>query len=53
MEIWLGTGLDALHRCGIGQVLPGPLILDANGLGIARVEGQTREEDIAAPIEFA
>ncbi len=52
MEIWLGADLDALQRCGLGQVLPGTLILDANGQVISRVEGQAREEDIAAPIEW-
>lgn len=52
MEIWLGADLDALQHCGLGQVLPGTLILDANGQVISRVEGQAHEEDITGPIEW-
>lgn len=52
MEIWLGADLDALERSGLGQVLPGTLILDANGQVISRVEGQAQEEYIVAPIKW-
>lgn len=52
MEIWLGANVDDLHRFGLAQILPGTLILDANGQVISRIEGQAREEDVAAPIEW-
>lgn len=52
MEIWLGADLDALERCGLGNVLPGTMILDANGQIVFRIEGQAHEEDITGPIEW-
>lgn len=52
MEIWVGADLDALQRCGLGEVLPGTMILDANGQVISRVEGQAHEEDMTGPIDW-
>jgi thiol-disulfide isomerase/thioredoxin len=52
MDIWLGADLDVLERCGLGQVLPATMVLNINGEVIARVEGQAREEDLTAPIEW-
>jgi thiol-disulfide isomerase/thioredoxin len=52
MEIWLGADLDSLQRCGLGQVLPGTMILDANGQVVSRIEGQARKDDLVAPIEW-
>ncbi len=52
MDIWLGADLDALERCGLGQVLPATMVLNANGEVIARIEGRAREEDLVAPIEW-
>ena len=52
MEIWVGADLDALQRCGLGEVLPGTMILDANGQVISRAEGQAHEEDITGPIDW-
>ena len=53
MEIWVGGDLDALERCGLGDVLPGTMILDANGQVISHVDGQAHEEDITGPIDWA
>jgi thiol-disulfide isomerase/thioredoxin len=52
MEIWLGADLDALDRCGLGNVLPGTMILDENGQVISRVEGQAHQEDITGPLQW-
>lgn len=52
MEIWLGADLDSLERAGLGNVLPGTMILDADGQVIARVEGQAHEEDITGPLDW-
>jgi thiol-disulfide isomerase/thioredoxin len=52
MEIWLGADVDALERCGLGDVLPGTMILDSNGQVISRVEGQAHEGDITGPVDW-
>ena len=52
MDIWLGADLDALERCGLGQVLPATMVLNADGQVVARIEGEAREEDLVTPIEW-
>ncbi len=52
MEIWLGGDLDSLARCGLGEIVPGTIILDSNGQVVSRVEGQAREEDITGAVQW-
>ncbi len=52
MEIWLGGDLDSLERCGLGDVVPGTIILDSDGQVVSRVEGQAHEEDITDAVEW-
>jgi thiol-disulfide isomerase/thioredoxin len=52
LEVWLGADLDMLDRANLGNVLPATLILDEQGEVIARIEGQAREEDIKAPLDW-
>jgi thiol-disulfide isomerase/thioredoxin len=52
MEIWVGADLDALERCGLGQLLPATMILDSNGQIVSRIEGQAHEEDITQPVDW-
>jgi hypothetical protein len=52
MEIWLGGDVDSLERCGMGDVVPGTIILDSDGQVVSRVEGQAREEDITSAVEW-
>lgn len=52
MEVWLGADLDALDHCGLGNVLPGTMILDANGGVISRIMGEARQEDITGPVDW-
>ena len=51
MEIWLGGDLDSLALCGLGEVVPGTIILDSNGQVVSRVEGQARE-DITGAVQW-
>jgi thiol-disulfide isomerase/thioredoxin len=51
-DVWLGADLDMLESAGLGQVLPGTLILDEQGEVVARIMGQAREEDIKAPLDW-
>ena len=52
MEIWLGGDLDSLARCGLGEIVPGTIVLDSNGQVVSRVEGQAREEDITGAVQW-
>jgi thiol-disulfide isomerase/thioredoxin len=52
VEIWLGASLSSLDRCGLGNVLPATMILNADGEVVARVEGQAREQDLTGPLDW-
>jgi thiol-disulfide isomerase/thioredoxin len=52
MDIWLGADLDMLDRLNLGNLLPATIILDEQGEVIARIEGQAREEDLRAPLDW-
>jgi thiol-disulfide isomerase/thioredoxin len=52
MEIWVGANLDMLERAGLGNELPATLIVDEQGQVVARVLGETREDDIRRPLNW-
>ena len=52
LDVWTGADLDMLERAGLGNVLPGTLILDERGEIVARIMGQAREQDIRQPLDW-
>ena len=52
LDIWTGADLDMLERVGLGNVLPGTLILDQQGEIVARVQGEARDPDITTPLDW-
>ena len=52
MDVWIGGDLDMLEHVGLGNVLPGTMILDEQGEIVARIMGQAHEEDIKTPLEW-
>ena len=46
MDVWLGGDTDMLDRVGLGNIVPGTLILDQQGEVIGRIMGEAREEDV-------
>ena len=52
MDIWTGGDLDMLEHVGLGNVLPGTMIIDEQGEVVARVMGQAHEEDVKAPLDW-
>lgn len=52
IDVWLGADVDALGRCGLGNILPGTMILDESGQVITRVQGQAREADVTASLDW-
>jgi thiol-disulfide isomerase/thioredoxin len=52
VEVWLGADLDSLDRSGLGNELPATMILDEQGEIIARIEGEAREGDLKAPLDW-
>jgi thiol-disulfide isomerase/thioredoxin len=52
LAIWIGADLDTLEKSGLGNVVPGTMVIDDKGQVIARVMGEARDEDVRAPLDW-
>jgi thiol-disulfide isomerase/thioredoxin len=52
MDVWLGGDTDMLARVGLGDIVPGTLIIDQQGEIIGRIMGEAREEDIKSRLDW-
>src|SRR5579871_1360468 len=52
MDIWVGGDTDMMAHVGLGDIVPGTIILDQQGEIIGRIMGEAREEDIRTRIEW-
>jgi len=52
MEIWVGGDTNMLARVGLGDIVPGTIILDQQGEIIGRIMGEAREEDIKSRVDW-
>jgi thiol-disulfide isomerase/thioredoxin len=51
-DSWVGADTDTLGRFGLGDIVPGTLVLDENGEPIARIMGEAREDDVRNPVDW-
>jgi thiol-disulfide isomerase/thioredoxin len=51
-DSWVGADTDTLGRFGLGDIVPGTLILDENGEPVARIMGEAREVDVRTPVDW-
>ena len=51
-DSWVGADTDTLDRFGLGNIVPGTLVLDENGEPVARVMGEAKENDVRKPVEW-
>lgn len=49
---WVGADTDTLASFGLGNIVPGTLILDDTGQPVARIMGEAREEDVRKPVDW-
>jgi thiol-disulfide isomerase/thioredoxin len=52
LEVWTGADLDALDRLGLGNVVPGTVVLDRQGEIVGRVQGEAQESDIIGYLDW-
>ena len=50
LNVWTGADLDTLEKFGLGDVVPGTMVIDENGQ--ASVMGEAPEEDVRAPLDW-
>jgi thiol-disulfide isomerase/thioredoxin len=49
---WIGADTDTLDSFGLGNIVPGTLVLDETGAPVARILGEAREDDIRKPVDW-
>jgi thiol-disulfide isomerase/thioredoxin len=52
VDSWVNADTDTLDRFGLGDIVPGTLILDENGESVARVMGEAKEDDVRKPVDW-
>jgi thiol-disulfide isomerase/thioredoxin len=52
MDVWVGGDTDMLSRVGLGDIVPGTIVIDQQGEIIGRIMGEAREEDIRTRVDW-
>jgi thiol-disulfide isomerase/thioredoxin len=52
LDVWTGADLDTLEKVGLGNGVPGTMVIDETGQVVARVIGEARDEDVRAPLDW-
>jgi thiol-disulfide isomerase/thioredoxin len=51
-DSWVGADTDTLGDFGLGDVVPGTLVLDEKGEPVARVMGEACEDDVRTAVDW-
>jgi thiol-disulfide isomerase/thioredoxin len=51
-DSWVNADTDTLSGFGLGDIVPGTIVLDENGEPVARVMGEAREGDVRKPVDW-
>jgi thiol-disulfide isomerase/thioredoxin len=49
---WIGADTDTLSSFGLGNIVPGTIVLDESGQAVARIMGEAREEDVRKAVDW-
>lgn len=49
---WVNADTDTLGSFGLGEIVPGTVILDETGQPFARIMGEAKEEDVRKPVDW-
>jgi thiol-disulfide isomerase/thioredoxin len=49
---WVDADTDTLARFGLGDIVPGTVILDDNGEIVAHIMGEARDADVRTPVDW-
>jgi thiol-disulfide isomerase/thioredoxin len=52
LDVWVGGSAELLGRFGMGDIVPGTLILDEQGQVITRIMGEARDEDVRSRLDW-
>jgi thiol-disulfide isomerase/thioredoxin len=51
-DSWVNADTDMLGQFGLGDIVPGTMVLDENGEAVARVMGEAQENDVRAAVDW-
>ena len=49
---WIGADTDTLDSFGLGNIVPGTIVLDETGQPVARVMGEAKEDDVRKAVDW-
>ena len=52
LEVWTGSNVDTLESFGLGNIVPGTVVIDGEGNIVTRVMGEAKNEDILTAINW-
>lgn len=52
LNVWVGGDADMLGRVGLGEIVPGTIVLDKDGEVVGRIMGEARDADVTGYIDW-
>jgi len=52
LDVWVGGSSDSLDRVGLGNVVPGTLVIDKDGEIVGRIMGEAQDADIRSRLDW-
>ena len=52
LDVWVGGNSDSLDRVGLGNVVPGTLVIDKDGEIVGRIMGEAQDADIKSRLDW-
>jgi len=52
LETWVGATTDTMAGFGLGDIVPGTVVLDEQGEIVARIMGEARNEDVRSAVDW-
>ena len=52
LDVWVGGDAGLLGRVGLGEIVPGTLVIDKDGETVGRIMGEARDADITGYIDW-
>jgi thiol-disulfide isomerase/thioredoxin len=52
LETWTGATVDTMGDFGLGDIVPGTIILDDQGEAVTRISGEAHEDDVTSRVDW-
>jgi thiol-disulfide isomerase/thioredoxin len=52
LNIWIGPDSGILQDFGLGEIVPGTVVIDAHGEIVGRIMGEARDEDVRSRVDW-